>query len=132
MNNITCLFNDYHFSILSLFVLIFPSMQSSNDYLGEMMKHADYKYFLAMVQSIAIYSLFQGCNYYSCSCQLKLCILMEESDFKVVLIPKFCHGYWFNWHLNYHSMLQTYTNPCISLPKSLKMQVQKEKNLSEV
>lgn len=74
MNTIAFVFNDYHFSILSLFVLIFPSMQSSNDYLGEMMKHADDKYFLALVQSIGIYFLVQGCNSYSCSCQLKIYI----------------------------------------------------------
>ena len=45
----------------------------------------------------------------------------------MVLILKFSHGYGFNWYLNYHSMSQTYTNPCISPPKSIKIHILKEK-----
>lgn len=52
---------------------------------------------------------------------------MKELDHEVVLILKFSHGYGFNWYLNYHSMSQTYTNRCISLPKSIKIQIQREK-----
>lgn len=32
--------------VYTLIVLLFPSMQLSNNYLDEMMKHADYKYLL--------------------------------------------------------------------------------------
>lgn len=84
------------------------------------------------MQSIEPYFLVQGCNFYSCSCQMKIYIDGRIKP-QMVLILKFCHSYSFDWHLNCHRILQMYTNPYISSSKSMKMQEQTEKYfLSEV